>query len=87
MIFVYAVCLAGLALAGAMVAVRLLQGPRASDRVVALDTLLLVAVGLVAVQVARSDEEGYVGILVVVSLLAFAGTVTAARFLERREEP
>lgn len=83
---VYAISLLGLAAAGGMVLVRLLRGPTASDRIVALDTVLLVVVGAVAVQVARLDDRAFSGVLVVVSLLAFVGTVTVARFLERREE-
>lgn len=83
---VFGVSLAGLAVAGAMVGIRLLRGPTASDRIVALDTLLLVVVGAVAVQVAQLDDRAYAGVLVVVSLLAFVGTTTVARFLERRGE-
>lgn len=82
---VYAASLVGLALAGAMILARMLRGPTASDRIVSLDTLLLVVVGAVAVQVARLDDRAYAGILIVVSLLAFIGTVTVARFLGRRE--
>lgn len=81
---VYDISTAGLAVAGALILLRLLRGPTASDRIVALDTLLLVVVGMVAVQVARLDDRIYAGILVVVSLLAFLGTITVARFLERR---
>lgn len=83
---VFAVALVGLAVAGGLIGVRLLRGPTASDRIVALDTLLLVVVGAVAVQVAQLDDRAYAGVLVVVSLLAFVGTVTVARFLERRGE-
>lgn len=76
--------LAGLAVAGAMMLVRLVRGPTSSDRIVALDTLLLVIVAAVAVQVARDGDRYYAGVLVVVSLLAFTGTVVVARFLEKR---
>lgn len=82
---VYVVCLLGLATAGGLILVRLLRGPTTSDRIVALDTLLLVVVAAVAVQVAQLDDRSFSGVLVVVSLLAFVGTVTVARFLERRE--
>jgi multicomponent Na+:H+ antiporter subunit F len=84
---VYTVALAGLGVSAALILVRLLRGPHASDRIVALDTLLLVVVGAVAVQIARLEERAYAGVLVVVSLLAFVGTVTVARFLDRREDP
>ncbi|MFC5997526.1 monovalent cation/H+ antiporter complex subunit F [Quadrisphaera sp. GCM10027208] len=83
---VYDISLLGLAVAGALMLVRLLRGPSGADRIVALDTLLLVVVGAVAVQIARLDTPRYAGILVVVSLLAFLGTTTVARFLERRKE-
>jgi len=83
---VYAVALVGLAVAAALVLAPLQRGPSGSDRVVALDTLLLVVVGGVAVVIAATGETRYVGILVVVSLLAFVGTTAVARFLERRED-
>lgn len=84
---VYAASLLGLTAAGAMILARLLRGPTASDRIVALDTLLLVVIGGVAVQMALLDDRVYAGILVVVSLLAFIGTTTVARFIDRREGP
>lgn len=83
---VYVLSLLGLSLSGAMVLIRMLKGPTASDRIVSLDTLLLVVVAAVAVEIARRDNARFAGILVVVSLLAFVGTVTVARFVERRGE-
>jgi len=83
---VYVVALIGLTAAGGMILARLLRGPTGADRIVALDTLLLVVVGGIAVQIARLGTPRYAGILVVVSLLAFVGTTVVARFLERREE-
>lgn len=83
---VYVISLVGLSASGGMILVRLLRGPTASDRIVALDTLLLVVVAAVAVQIARLDTARYAGILIVVSLLAFVGTVVVARFIERRQE-
>jgi multicomponent Na+:H+ antiporter subunit F len=81
---VYVASLLGLTLAAGLVLLRLLLGPTASDRIVALDTLLLVVVGGVAVQMARLDEARFAPVLVVVSLLAFVGTTTVARFVEKR---
>lgn len=86
MTVVYLLSQLGLTIAAAMILVRLLLGPTASDRIVALDTLLLVVVAAVAVQIAWLDAPRFSGILIVVSLLAFVGTVTVARFIERREE-
>jgi multicomponent Na+:H+ antiporter subunit F len=82
---VYMISQLGLTAAAGMILARLLVGPTASDRIVALDTLLLVVVAAVAVQIAWLDNARFSGILIVVSLLAFVGTVTVARFIERRE--
>jgi multicomponent Na+:H+ antiporter subunit F len=60
------------------------RGPTLADRVVALDGLLIVVVSGIAVGAARSGTTAYLDVLVVVSLLAFVGTVTVARFIERR---
>lgn len=83
---VYAIAQVGLSVAAALVLVRLLRGPTGSDRIVALDTLLLVVVAAVAIQIAWLGNPRFSGILIVVSLLAFVGTVTVSRFIERREE-
>jgi len=79
------VCLAGLVVAGLLCVARLVAGPTVPDRIVALDTLLFVIAAGVAVAAARTGEGTYLAILVVVSLLGFVGTVTAAKFVERRQ--
>ena len=64
---------------------RMLRGPRAQDRVLALDAfyvnamLLLLTVGL------RSGSLHYVEAAMVIALLGFAGTLAFAKFLLRGE--
>lgn len=78
------VALIGLSVAAVLALVRLALGPSVPDRVVALDNLLLVVVGGIAVGAAESGEGDFLGVLVAVSLLGFVGTVTVGRFVERR---
>lgn len=78
------VCLVGLALAAGMCLVRLVRGPSVPDRIVALDALLLIVVAGIAVGAAANRSGDYLAVLVAVSLLGFVGTVTVARFVERR---
>lgn len=78
------VCLVLLSLAGALLLVRLLRGPSVPDRVVALDGLLIVVLNGVALQAVVQKSEAFLRVLVVVALLGFVATVTAARFVERR---
>lgn len=84
MSIVIAVCFAGLALAGVLCGVRLLRGISLADRIIALDSLLIVIVSGVGVNAARTGTGTYIDVLLVTSLIAFIGSVTVARFIERR---
>ena len=81
---VLVVCFAGLGLAALLVLVRLVRGPSVPDRIVALDVLVQVVVAGIAVAAAVTRDGTYLSVLVAVSLLAFVGTVTVGRFIERR---
>jgi multicomponent Na+:H+ antiporter subunit F len=78
------IALAALAVAGVLCVARLLRGGSLADRVVALDSLLVVIVSGIAVLAARTKEGIFLDALVIASLLGFVGTVTVARFIERR---
>lgn len=78
------VALGLLALAGAGFLVRLVIGPSLADRVVALDGLLTVSVMAIAAYGTLIGSTAYVAVAVVVALVAFVGTATFARFIERR---
>lgn len=62
---------------------RLIAGPSALDRILALDVLVVLAVSGVAADAALHGGPLRVTILVVVALLGFLSTVSAARFAER----
>jgi multicomponent Na+:H+ antiporter subunit F len=81
---VVVVCFAGLSIAALLVLLRLVLGPTVPDRIVALDTLLQVVVAGIAVAAAADGRSSFLAVLVAVSLLGFVGTVTVARFVERR---
>ena len=61
--------------------VRLVRGPSLLDRVVATDTLLVIISAGLAVHVALVRDPTLVPVLVVVSLLAFVGSVSVARYV------
>ena len=81
---VLVLCCTGLTVAALLVLLRLVRGPSVPDRIVALDTLLQVVVAGVAVAAAVTRRGDFLAVLVAVSLLGFLGTVTVARFVERR---
>jgi multicomponent Na+:H+ antiporter subunit F len=78
------IAFAGLVVAGLLVLWRLIRGGSLSDRVVALDSLLIVVVCGIAVHAARTGDGTYVDVAVVTALLGFVGTTTVARFIERQ---
>ncbi|TFZ05693.1 K+/H+ antiporter subunit F [Ramlibacter henchirensis] len=75
--------LIGLAIVCAFV--RLALGPRAQDRVLALDTLYVEAMLLVLTQGMRTGNPYVFESAFVIAVLGFASTAAAAKFLLRGE--
>lgn len=82
---VVTIALGILAVAAAFALARVVQrGVSIADRVIATEILLLIVVMSIAAAAVRTRSETFLDVLVVVSLLAFVGSVTVARFIERR---
>ena len=84
MTLLYTLTFGMLAGAGLLCLVRMLRGRSFPDRIIALDTLLVVVVCGIAVEAARSGTGIYLDVLVAAALLGFTGTALVARFIERR---
>jgi multicomponent Na+:H+ antiporter subunit F len=63
--------------------VRLLRGPSVPDRVVALDLIATLAVGVIAVEAIALDEPLLLRAAVVLALITFVGTVAFGRYIEK----
>ena len=74
-----------LTLAMAVTAYRMLRGPRAQDRVLAMDTLYVNAMLLLLVFGIGSGATLYFEVALVIGLLGFVATVAMAKFLMRGE--
>lgn len=72
----------GIAMLFAMV--RLLMGPSLADRVVALDLIAALAVGVIVVYSIYTREPMLLRAAIVVALIVFVGTVAFAMYLEKR---
>jgi multicomponent Na+:H+ antiporter subunit F len=62
---------------------RMLKGPTASDRAVAVDTITTTVVALLVLLGFVFRRNVYLDVALVYSLLAFVGLVAIARFLEK----
>lgn len=82
--FPLALALAGLTFGLVMSFYRLVRGPTLPDRVVALDLITLISVGVLLVSAIATDQAGLLDVAIVVSLIAFLGTVAFAMYLQRR---
>lgn len=72
------------ALGAVLALVRLVRGPSLPNRVIALDTVLIIFASAIAVDAARTGRGDFLDLMLVVSLVGFAGTVTAAWFIDQR---
>jgi multicomponent Na+:H+ antiporter subunit F len=63
---------------------RVVRGPTLPDRVLALDMLVAIAIGFIAVLGLRTGETLYVDIAIALGLVGFLATVAFARFILQR---
>jgi multicomponent Na+:H+ antiporter subunit F len=63
--------------------VRMLRGPTASDRAVAVDTACTITTALLVILALLFDRYVYLDVSLVYAILTFVGIIAIARFLER----
>jgi multicomponent Na+:H+ antiporter subunit F len=73
--------LAVLTLALVLTAIRVIIGPTLADRVLALDQLVAIAIGFVAVIAVKTGFELYVDIALALALVGFLATAAFARYI------
>ena len=78
----YAVLVAAFCVFG----IRMVKGPSLSDRVIALDGLLVTGVGLLLVNALDTGRGAYLQVAVMLALVGFISTAVIARFIEGRGE-
>jgi len=63
--------------------VRLVKGPTLPDRVVAMDLIGVLVVGLIVVLAASTQVPATLDAAIVIALIGFVGTVAYATYVER----
>lgn len=69
-------------IAGICATIRLLRGPELTDRIAALDVVLLVVMSGVAVDAAGRGEGVNLTLITVIAVVGFTATVAVGRFVE-----
>ena len=64
--------------------IRLLRGPSLPGRVIALDMMAVLGIGIIVVYAVVTDQPVFVDVAAVLALVSFLGTVAFAAYVERR---
>lgn len=70
----------------ALVFVRFVKGPRLSDRVISLDLLITIGIGIIAIYSIIFENSTFLDIAMILALIAFLSTVAFSYYLEKREK-
>lgn len=64
--------------------IRLIMGPSLADRIVALEIITFIIIGIVGLYSILTGERAFLDVAVIISLISFLTTVAFAYYLERR---
>lgn len=67
----------------ALAFMRLILGPSLPDRVVALDVLATLGIGIIVAYAVATDHPTLIDVAVVIALIAFLGTVAFAYYIQK----
>lgn len=66
--------------------IRLIRGPKMPDRVVALDLMVTLGMGIMAVYALATEQSVFLDVATILALISFLGTTAFAYYLQRRPE-
>ncbi len=72
-----------LSLAFVFAFIRMVRGPSLPDRVVALDLMSTVAIGVIGIYAIATGEPVFLDVAIILALVAFLGTIAFAYYLIR----
>lgn len=85
MFWVYVITFALLSTAALLVLVRLMRGPTTLDRIVSVDVFVTLLIAGICVSIGWQQEAQNIALLAAFALLAFIGSISAARLIEKKE--
>ena len=75
-----------LVLSELLVFVRFVIGPSVIDRVVALDLVVTIGIGIISIYSIVTETSNFLDIAMILALIAFLGTVAFSYYLEKRNK-
>lgn len=68
-----------------LVFIRLFKGPEVVDRVIALDLIITIGIGLITAYSIRSGQALFLDVAMILALIAFLGTIAFAFYLDNKK--
>ncbi|GEP98284.1 cation:proton antiporter [Chitinophaga cymbidii] len=84
--YLFYVVMPMLCLSVILVAYRFFKGPSIADRVIALDLLISIGIGVITVYSIFTSQATFLDDAMILALIAFLGTVAFSYYLEKKEE-
>jgi multicomponent Na+:H+ antiporter subunit F len=67
-----------------LVFVRFVKGPNISDRIVALDLMITIGIGIMTIYAIVTHQSSFLDISMIFALIAFLGTIAFSYYIEKR---
>jgi len=84
--YLYYIILPVLCLALVLVTIRFILGPTIIDRIIALDLIVTIGIGIIAIYSVLYDQPNFLDIALILALIAFLGTVAFTSYIEKRDK-
>ena len=69
-----------------LVFIRLFKGPSVVDRVMALDLIITIGIGIITVYSIRQEQEVLLDVSIILALIAFLGTIAFSYYIEKQKD-
>lgn len=83
--YLYFIILPVLSLSILLVFIRFFKGPSISDRVVAVDLLVTIGIGIIAVYSILTHQPTFLDIALILALIGFLATVAYSFYIQKRK--
>lgn len=67
--------------------IRLFKGPEIVDRVIALDLIITIGIGIITTYSIRTLQPIFLDVAMILALIAFLGTVAFSFYLDKKNQP
>ncbi|MFZ6666324.1 cation:proton antiporter [Peijinzhouia sedimentorum] len=84
--FLYYIILPILSVSALLVFIRFIKGPHVADRVLSLDLLITIGLGIITVVSVITNQSTFLDIALIFALIAFLSTVAFSYYLEQKSK-